>query len=232
MRFPACPLALWWLWAVVLRPPHASAECLVEYNGEEKPCTVECIVPPDPTQMPTCSTHKQGTSQPGSCHAACDSSFCSDACKLRIEQLLSATTTTASQVVAGTTTTASQVVAGTTTTASQVVAGTTTTASQVVAGTTTHGTTTVQSVDGSTATTQVADGTTTTTHAVEDATTTTNQVVKGTATTSTGSDSSTTPPTVQGKKVVKAMAFLFHISLSRPSLIFPSPSFLSLFYLA
>ncbi|XP_037790035.1 cell wall protein DAN4-like [Penaeus monodon] len=181
MRLSARRCALWWLSALVLHPPLVSAECLVEYNGEEKPCTAECIVPDDPTQMPTCSTHKQGTSQAGSCHAACDSTYCSDACKLRIDELLSGTRaiTPTTQVVASATT--AQVAGGTTTTVTQMVSDSTTTA-QVADSTTT------QVVDG---TTQTVGGSPTTTQVVDDVTSTTNRVVESTTTTSTRGDGST-----------------------------------------
>ncbi|XP_047494994.1 putative GPI-anchored protein pfl2 [Penaeus chinensis] len=189
MRLSARRLALWWLSALVLLPPHVSAECLVEYSGEEKPCTSECIVPDDPTQMPFCATHKLGSSQTGSCHAACDSTYCSDACMLRIDELLSgvAATTPTTQVVASATT--AQIGGSTTTTITQMVDDSTTT-TQVADGTTT---TVTQMVDDSTTTTLVADGTTQTVDGSPSTTVTptTKQVVEST-TTPPRSDGSTT----------------------------------------
>ncbi|XP_069986181.1 uncharacterized protein [Penaeus vannamei] len=99
---------------VTLSPPHVSADCVAVFSGQEKPCTSVCVVPSSPSQLPTCSTHKNGNSQYGPCSSDCDSSYCSEECQLRIAQVsggASQTTTAAgndaSTAVAGFSTTLS-----------------------------------------------------------------------------------------------------------------------------
>lgn len=99
---------------VTLSPPHVSADCVAVFSGQEKPCTSKCVVPSSPSQLPTCSTHKNGNSQYGPCSSDCDSNYCSEECQLRIAQVsggASQTTTAAgndaSTAVAGFSTTLS-----------------------------------------------------------------------------------------------------------------------------